>query len=322
MKTFFRVLLSKYYWVHQFSPPKFLSSFFAAVGVIVSGVGATKEVLTLLHPQSNWLQQWLSQNQWTALGGIALSALVFGLITLAPTTKVSSRLRERDLTITIEVGDLFDSSDTLIIGTNCTFDTKLIGGPISAESIQGQFTTRYYDLVQHLDTDINAQLQGQEYELLTIEAKQIGKLQSYPMGTAAKVDAKGCKAYLIAMARMNSHGVASSSREDLRISLSALWQFIAQKGGGLPRLRSPILGTGFAKLVTPRQEIVKDILRSLVAAASTERFCDRFTVVISVNDYLEHHIDLLELGDYLRYLTSYTEIRSGDEVGRGIGIGA
>lgn len=322
MKSFARILLSKHYWSNQFSTAKFLKSFFAAVGVIAAAIEAVKQLISLLQPQENWLQQWLAQHYWPAIGLIALLALIFALVTLAPTTRVVSRLRKRDLTITIEIGDLFDTSDTLVIGTNCTFDTELSGNLISPRSIQGQFTTKYYNSVRHLDSEIEAQLQHEQFQILTPEDKHIGKLRSYPMGSVVKVEANGRTAYLVAMARMNAHGVANSSLEDLRTSLVSLWQFIAERGGGLPRLRVPILGTGFGKLVTPRQEVVKEILRSLVAASSSDRFCDHFTIVISVSDYLEHQIDLLELGDYLRYLTSYTELRSADEVGQGEAIGA
>ncbi len=322
MKIFVRILRSKHYWSNQFSTAKFLKSFFATVGVIAAALEAAKHLISLLQSKENWLQQCLAQHYWLAIGLIALLALIFALVTLAPTTRVSSRLRKRDLTITIEVGDLFDTSDTLVIGTNCTFDTELTGGLISPRSIQGQFTTKYYNSVRHLDSEIEAQLRGEPFQLLTSEEKRVGKLLSYPMGSVAKVDANGRIAYLVAMARMNPHGVVNCSLEDLRTSLVSLWQFIAEKGGGLPRLRVPILGTGFGKLVMPRQEVVKEILRSLIAALSSDRFCEHFTVVISVSDYLEHEIDLLELGDYLRYLTSYTEIRSADEVGQGVAIGA
>lgn len=321
MKTFARILCSKHYWSNQFSFTKFLKSFFAAVGVIAAAIEATKKIISLFQPQDNWLQEWLTQHYWIAIFQIGILALIFAIVTLAPTTKVSSRLRKRDLTITIELGDFFDTFDTLVIGTNCTFDTELNGNLISPRSIQGQFTNKYYDFVRHLDSEIEAQLKGEKFELLTPEEKRIGKLQCYPMGTVAKVEAKGRTAYLVAMARMNPHGVANSSLEDLRTSLVSLWQYIAEKGGGLPRLRVPILGTGFGKLVTPRQEVVKEILRSMVAASSDDRFCDHFTIVISVSDYLEYQIDLLELGDYLRYLTSYTELRSAEDVGQGVAIG-
>lgn len=66
--------------------------------------------------------------------------------------------------------------------------------------------------------------------------------------------------------------------------------------------------------------MVKEILRSVVAASNSNRFCESFTIVISMKDYLEHQMDLAELGDYLRYQTFYTEISAADDVGRGVAV--
>jgi len=90
----------------------------------------------------------------------------------------------------------------------------------------------------------------------------------------------------------------------------------------MPRLRVPVLGTGLGKLLETRQEIVREILRSFIAACSSNRFCDEFTLVISVKDFIEHEIDLNELGEFLKYLTTYTEMRSASDVGTGVGVPA
>lgn len=99
-------------------------------------------------------------------------------------------------------------------------------------------------------------------------------------------------------------------------------QYIIEGHSRRARVRVPILGTGFGKLVLTRQEVVKEILRSVIAAAASDRFCDHVTVVVSLQDYLQQRIDLAELGDYLRYLTSYTELKAPDEVGRGMAVAA
>ena len=321
MRAYFRILFSSHYWKNQFSAKAFLKSFFAVVGGLAAALEAAKKLISLFQPSANWLEQWLQANYWTAILLIAVLALLIAAATLAPTVRVSSRLKQRDLTISIELGDLFDGSDVLVIGTNRTFDTELKDELISPRSIQGQFTQSYYNSVQHLDAELDAQLRDEPCVVLTQAEKHVGKLRLFEMGTVAKVNVSTRTTYLVAMATMNTHGVANCSIDDLRASLVGLWQYIAEKGGGLPRLRAPVLGTGFGKLMAPRQAVVKEILRSLVAASAADRFCESFTIVVSVNDYLEHEIDLAELGDYLRYLTTYTDIRSAADVGKGIAIG-
>jgi hypothetical protein len=321
LRAYLRVFFSGHYWRNQFSPSVFLKSFFAVVGVIGAALEASKQLISLFRPDGNWLQLWLQHNYWTAIILVAVLALLVAISTLAPTVRVSSRLKQRDLTVAIELGDLFDGSEVLVIGTNRTFDTELKDELISPRSIQGQFTKRYYNSVQHLDAELDAQLRDEPHVVLTQNEKRVGKLRQFEMGTVAKVNVATRTTYLVAMATMNAHGVANCSIDDLRASLVGLWQHIADKGGGLPRLRVPVLGTGFGKLKAPRQAVVKEILRSIVAASAADRLCESFTIVVSVKDYLEHEIDLTELGEYLRYLTTYTELRSAAEVGHGVAIG-
>jgi hypothetical protein len=325
LPTTVRIFLSTHYWTNQFSFSKFLQSFFAVCGIAAAGAEAGKQVVGLFNSpgQVNWFASFLIECHWWVIGAIALMGSLTALYLLKPTTRVTARLRSRDLNLRIEVGDLFATSDTLVIGTNTTFDTSLAEGLISERSLQGQFTKRYFEAaVNHLDADIEASLRGvAAFELAQAE-KAIGKRMLYEMGTVAKVNVKGRSAYLVAMARMNGHGVASTRIEDVRTALAALWLHVSEKGGGLPRLRVPILGTGFGKLIETREEVIREILKSFVAACASDRFCDEFTLVISVEDFLEHQIDLTELGDFMKYLTTYTEMRSATDTGKGTGISA
>jgi Domain of unknown function (DUF6430) len=275
----------------------------------------------LLKPNENWFQQWLINHYLLVVLLISVFALVIACVTLIPKIRVSSKIKQRDMTISIEIGDVFDTSDVLVIGTNRTFDTSLENELISLRSIQGQFTKLYYSSVTHLDAELDAQLRNESFEQLNQSDKSIGKLKCYEYGTVARVNSSKRTTYFLAMVTMNTHGVATCSIEDLRASLSGLWQHISEKGGGLPNLRIPVLGTGFGKLIHPRQSVIKEILRSLVAASSSDRFCDQCSIVISVSDYLNHQIDLDELGDFLKYLTTYTEFRSTQELGGGVPVG-
>lgn len=273
--------------------------------------------------QSNWITTGINNHHWWFVILLTLLASIIALITLKPTTSVKARLKQRDLNIYIEVGDLFVPNKTLVIGTNTSFDTSFENNLINPTSLQGQFTKRFYgDTVQYLDADLNKSLDGVNSTSLKRQEKRVGKLEQYPIGTVAKIAPKNQEAYLVAMARINTHGVASTTIEDIRTALSALWIHISEKGGGLPSLRVPILGTGFGKLTETREQVVREILRSFVAACASDRFCDEFTIVISVKDFIEHQIDLNELGDFLKYLTSYTEMRSASDTGSGVGVAA
>src|SRR3569832_1012329 len=125
---------------------------------------------------------------------------------------------------------------------------------ISADSVQGKFTSRYYrNQHQHLDADIAASLQGLAFE--TREDKPFGKQQLFPVGTVAMVRpterGKYRRAYLVAIAELNNQGRAHGTMEDLRSAMGALWSYISDRGDIEP-LRVPILGTGFSRLTEQR----------------------------------------------------------------------
>ncbi len=102
----------------------------------------------------------------------------------------------------------------------------------------------------------------------------------YPIGTVAKVTPKGHTAYLLAISELNEHGVAKSSFEAVKTALAALRNFISSKGG-YDALAIPVLGTGHGRISTPRSVVIKEIIRSFVAACSERKFAKKLTVVIS-----------------------------------------
>lgn len=323
LPTTVRIIFSKHYWSNQFLFSKFLHSFFAVCGIGSSTAEAVKQLVELFKGpgQANWAAAFLIAHEWLVIAIIVLVAILTAFYLLKPTTKVSARLRKRDLNISIEVGDIFATRQTLVIGTNTTFDTSLVDGLISESSLQGQFTKKYFgNVVNHLDADLEVSLQGLTPTEIAQADKPVGKRRRFEMGTVAKINVDGRIAYLVAIAHMNGHGVASTTIEDIRTSIAALWLHISEKGGGLPSLRVPVLGTGFGKLVETREEVIREILKSFVAACASDRFADEFTLVISVKDFLQHQINLNELGEFLKYLTTFTEMRSATDTGTGTAI--
>lgn len=227
-----RILCSGQYWRHQRPFRNLIKSFFAVVGVLVTVVKGVEKLISVVQSDDNWLQKNLTQHPWLTVLGIAGIALIAALIMLAPTVRVSSRLKQRDLTIAIEIGDIFDTLDAIVIGTNCTFDTELTDELISSASIQGQFTKRYYNSPRDLDADIDARLGHETFRNIPLEEKPRGKQKCYDIGAVAQVTSRGRTAYLLAMAQMNAHGVAHTTIENVRNSMVALWEFISERGGG------------------------------------------------------------------------------------------
>ena len=228
---------------------------------------------------------------------------------------VSHQLRETDILIEIRVGDMFDTDGAFVISTSTTFDTDPSLTP--RDSVQGQFTQRYYDNTGHLDHDIEKELEDQEYTV--IEDNRKGKKKRYQIGTVVKLQPQDQVTYLIAAADMNEHGTDSGSLEDMRKSLGDLWDYIHERGELVP-LVMPVLGTGHARINVPRERMIREIISSFIAACSEKKFCEKLTVVIWEKDYPKHDINLQKLGDYLQHLCKYTDIRDKTDTGAGTAI--
>ena len=76
---------------------------------------------------------------------------------------VNHRLEGQDISIEIRIGDIFSVDGAFIISANTAFDTDMSDGPVFPESLQGQFTKRYYDKVGYLEQELTDALIAEEF---------------------------------------------------------------------------------------------------------------------------------------------------------------
>jgi hypothetical protein len=301
------VYFSKNYWSPYLSKKLLLvKSFFMALGFIWLIIAITTYFFSDLPNQ-------IKGYWWLCI----LLPAAWSIFDNRPTLSVHQRLIGRDVIIEICIGDIFHFNGAYIVGSNTTFDTELGNGLISEKSIQGQFTEKYYGDVKHLDVDLDDALKNENFTEITTEKR--GKKKEYVIGTVAKLANKNVEAYFLAIASLNEHGVASSSFENIKVSLSCVWNYIANRGGINP-LVIPILGSGFSRIEVPRDQIIKEIIRSFVAACATKRFTEKLTIVIHPEDFRKYDLDLAELNEFLMYQCKYTEFKNQTDSGRGTGI--
>ena len=233
------------------------------------------------------------------------------IILSKPKFTIDGKLSNRDITIEVAIGDFFKQKGALIISSNTTFDTHISKELISERSIQGQFTKQLYygDEVQ-LDKDISYTLQYIQPEFLP--GKRIGKNKKYPIGTTVRLNPKSQTVYMLAIANINEYGTASASYEDFKQALACLWLFIGSRGLK-ENLVIPVIGTGFSRLPQPREEIIREIIKSYIAACSESTFSDKLTIVISPADVEKHRINLGELEAYISHLCKYTVFSNNTE---------
>ena len=218
------------------------------------------------------------------------------------------------MTLEIAVGDVLSFSGDLVVGSNTTFDTEVSKRLISKDSVQGQFLARYYaNDHDMLDGEIRDQLGDLSREQLA--GNRVGKSERYELGTVVQVHPDrqdpSRRAYLLAIAHINERGVAQGEFEGLKRALAELWLYVGGRGAISP-LVSPVLGTGFSRPPAKREEVVREIFRSFVAACADGVFTRRFTVVLGWQDVVEHKISIEELGLFVRHICLYADHSRAD----------
>lgn len=304
MSAMLRAYLSWGYWRHAL--PRFVASLFVALGVLW-----TLTELLLFFQLAPTLVSWLKERWWLFL----LAGAAWAVWENRPRHVVGCILTNRDVRIEVRVGDLFSGDHALVIGCNASFDTDMASGIISGRSVQGQFTERYYSNVAHLDADIGAALSHPSVPQPTQERKA-GKQSVYPIGTTLTVRPQGRTTYLCAIARMNAKGNAHATFEDIKRALPELWDHISSAGDH-GDIAVPILGSGLARVAENRPTLIREILRSFIAACAAQRPCSSLTVVVRPEDYYRLNMDLKELGDFLTHLCKYTDFAAAGALGGG-----
>ena len=240
------------------------------------------------------LVQPVSEYWWIFL----LLGVVVGLWRAWPRLVVQSEITGTDASIAIRVGDLFEQDGAVVVPAPTSFDTEMDDGTIDIMSVQGQYTFRFCDSLENLNQQIEKALEGIEFTERDVADKPFGSRKKYEVGTIAPVKCRKKKAYFVAIATLNAHRIASATRNDLLDALPALWENIRTRGGMEP-INVPVLGSGFSRLYAKREELVREIVRSFVAASHAGKFCERLTIVILPKDFQERKINLESLGRFL-----------------------
>jgi hypothetical protein len=301
-----RAFLAPSYWQHGFSLSRAFTSFLSTFGA-----------LWLLIEITNFFSPRVAE----LIRGYWFLFLIVGLavafINNLPKHRAACRLTGRDVWIEIRVGDMFSLPGALIVGSNVSFDTDLSSGLISPRSVQGQFTEKYYNSVTHLDNDLGSALAS--LSSVPAPSDKPGKAAVYPTGTTIRLVTRDRVAYFVGVATLNSHGVAQATFEDLKTALPLLWECVATRGGFEP-LIMPVLGSGFSRLPQTREEIIREIIKSFVAACAATRPTEGLTIVMPYKDFYGNDVNLADIERYLQHVCRYTEYREPNATGAGQAI--
>ncbi len=216
-----------------------------------------------------------------------LLSIVISILLRRPIKSISITFSEYDFGIDVRIANLFDMSGATMISTNTLFEADVAGGKIAIDSLQGQFTAKYFTGNQtELITKINEKLKATD---LT---------SPYPMGTTIPIHTHGKTFYFTAMAKLGEGGNASSTITDIKAALDGLWNYV-RENGELQELAVPVIGTGRGRLRVSRKKMIATIAESFVKASIENKFTDKLVITIRPEDAENFGINLYDIKDHL-----------------------
>jgi len=214
-------------------------------------------------------------------------SIILSIVLRRPIKTISIAFSDYDFSIDVRITDLFSISGAAMISTNTIFEADVAGGKIAIDSLQGQFTAKYFT--------------GNQTELINKISKELKttNLKSpYPMGTTIPIHTHGKTFYFTAMSTIGENGNASSSITDIKNALNGLWSYVREKGE-LQELAVPVIGTGRGRLKMSRKKMIALIAESFVKASIENKFTDKLIITIRQEDAENFGINLYDIKDHL-----------------------
>ena len=277
MKYFLDTILSKAYWQYVL---------FSRVGI--ESILAIFGFFYLLVESLDFFKVY-SRDQYASYAFLIFISIsvVLSILLRRPIKNISIKFHKHDFSIDVRIINLFDVSGAVTISTNTIFEADVAGGKIATESLQGQFTARYFT--------------GNQNELIdkiSEGLKNIKGTAPYPMGTTIPITTHGKTFYFTAMANLNEKGNATTNLKDVRQALDGLWNYV-REAGELQELAVPAIGTGRGRLKHSRKKMIALIAESFMKASEQNKFTNKLVIAICPEDASNFGINLYDIKDHL-----------------------
>lgn len=214
-------------------------------------------------------------------------SIVISVLIRRPINSIAIEISKYDIIIEVKIGDIFDASGAVMISSNTKFESDVAGGKIAVDSLQGQFTAKYFT--------------GNQTELISKindELNKINETSPYAIGTTIPITTHGKTFYLTAMADLNEQGNAYTTTSNVKYALNSLWAHV-REAGELQELAVPVIGTGRGRLQISRKKMISLIAESFVKASEQNKFTDKLIIVIRSEDASKFGVNLYDIKDNL-----------------------
>lgn len=220
---------------------------------------------------------------------VIAAAVAVAIIFRRPISSIIVSFPRYDFSVEVRIANIFDAAGAIMVSTNTVFECDVAGGKISPNSLQGQFTAKYYT------GDQNTLI-----ETIKRELKVLGG-PPYPMGTTVPVNTHGKTFYFVAMAELNEQGTASTTLQSVEKAMAGLWQYV-RESGELQELVVPVIGTARGRLKIPRKKMIEKIAESFFNASIDTKFTDRLVIMVHPEDAKRFQINLYDIKDHLNHV--------------------
>lgn len=280
MRYFFSTIASKAYWQYVLFSRAGGESVFAILGFFY-----------LLVESLDFFEVYTrdSYAPWAFLVFLILS-VVISILFRRPIKSILIESPNHDFNIEVRVADLFEVSGAVMISTNNIFEANVAEGKISIDSLQGQFTSKYFTGNQKKLIDT-----------ISSELKNTGFSSPFPMGTTIPITTHGKTFYWTAMSTLNDKGNASTTLENARDALDGLWKYV-REAGELQELAVPVIGTGRGRLKQSRKRVIAIIAESFWKASEENKISDKLIIVIRPEDASNFGVNLYDIKDHLNHV--------------------
>lgn len=277
MKYFVETILSKAYWQYVLLSRAGFESVLAIFGLFY-----------LLVESLDFFRIY-TRDQYGSYAFLIFFVLsvVASILIRRPIKSILIPIAAHDFGVEVRIANLFNVGGAIMISTNTRFEADVAGGKIAPDSLQGQFTARYFT--------------GSQNELLAKIADGLGKHDGsapFPMGTTVPITTHGKTFYFTAMAELNEQGNAFTTLEDVKKALDGLWKHV-RDAGELQELAVPAIGTGRGRLKQSRKRMIAVIAESFMKASEESKFTDKLVIVIRPEDASSFGVNLYDIKDHL-----------------------
>ena len=276
MRYFFGTLTSKAYWRYIFS--------FGGIKSILAIYG----FIWLIIESLDFFNVYTRDKYGTyAFFIFILISILISILLRRPIKSIVIPFKEHDFNLEVRIEDIFEVQGATVISSNTDFEADIASGRISVDSLQGQFTAKYFT--------------GNQNELIKdikTELKAVDGKAPYPMGTTIPIHTHGKTFYFLAMAVIGESGNASSSVTDIKNAMVGLWNYV-RISGELQELAIPVMGTGRGRIKMSRKKMIALIAESFVKESVNNKFTEKLIITIRPEDAENFGINLYDIKDHL-----------------------